>query len=545
MPDASLPSLDAKSADELCSLLVTSEYEYCDSLYILVENFMKPMQQQQIISSSDVKAVFSNLSKIQIFADSLYEQLNLSFSMSFEHLCADLASIVQQNIKGFQLYCEYTQNHQSNSSSITQVLQNAQVINFVQQQQQLTGRDFVQLLAAPVTRLAQYVTLFNAISAAWPQSQRELANAIAQLIQATERAGPTSSSGTGHRMVSQLQTRLFKDSVDLCSADAAAGERAVVKYGRQALLLQSVATQEYTWKPIILCLFNDCILYGWASKDKGTHHSPEYKCKAVVRLDRHMQVEAMAQAVQEASYAHLDLRYAFRMNCPTLSDFVPFIVQCASEAEMHLWMTSIADTVRKFNSNKAEQQCPRTEFEERIMKKSSQQTQPTQQRTPQTQLRAFQQQQQPQQHPQQQQQPQPPSSFRGNFQTSRQAQSLHPQPPPLAPALPRFVQTPDGNLVSHSAPSPPPMSVSDAHMRAQADADAQAQADAEAQAEADAQAEAEAAAERARSISAEQRQEVLQEALAESLDKYRQLVHNPEDDEGDAPPEDDEWREDD
>lgn len=151
-------------AKEIFEELLETEKAYIETLRIIVEIFVRPMREKQILNKVQLSNVFSNV-------ETLYEQVNLQLLKRLEALndddtkLASLGEIFYEFAPLFKLYAVYCSNQPNLNSLIVQLKENNEEFKeYLKQAQRLDAcrkLDIQSFLIQPLQRLCKYPLLLK------------------------------------------------------------------------------------------------------------------------------------------------------------------------------------------------------------------------------------------------------------------------------------------------------------------------------------------------------------------------------------------------
>lgn len=166
---------------KLVKELLDTEKVHVDGLTTFVEQFMKPMRQQNMIAPNHLQQMVINIELVHSWHTQFYNNLknrikkdldkpfgdlfNHMASISFSVQLANFDSLFFQKIPVLrQLYAQFNENYQKALELYRNTLETNRTFgSFVEKKRQETGKDFLHYLYMPIQRVIAYDSLLKDI----------------------------------------------------------------------------------------------------------------------------------------------------------------------------------------------------------------------------------------------------------------------------------------------------------------------------------------------------------------------------------------------
>jgi hypothetical protein len=313
--------------------LMTEQHYFHNALRLGYENYYKRLKAiaelydegKLVIPETDINRLFSNLCVLYDFHKGLYRDLmDLRLQGT---LIKQLGKLMLKMTQYFKVYSAYVALYNDQQQFLDNLInKNPKFWDFCVINEKIFSCNLSSILLAPVCRLPQYLFfLGNIYKKLDPMSQEglDLEDAILSVKQVTDEIAKRLNDETRKKQVISLQKQF--GLIDLVTPS-----RYVVRMGN----LKKVPSTSFVWrsdaKKCFFVLFNDMLMYGIKSKDKG-------RVKHMFSI-----VGINAREITDGTLKGLD--HAFRINTPVKS----FVVLGSSEADRSEWIECINMTAQSY-----------------------------------------------------------------------------------------------------------------------------------------------------------------------------------------------------
>jgi len=157
-----------------CQELVDTEKSYCETMKIMVEKFMKPLEaaaetENEMLNKVQISLIFKNIPAIYEFSHKLHEELAEAFTHYDEEGPIPIAQVFLDKFSDWQLYIKYVEDYQSASNTLINLKRTPQTERFnrfmaqCQRSKECKQSHLKDLIVLPVQRFLKYHTIFEGI----------------------------------------------------------------------------------------------------------------------------------------------------------------------------------------------------------------------------------------------------------------------------------------------------------------------------------------------------------------------------------------------
>ncbi|KAL6067253.1 RHO1 GDP-GTP exchange protein 2 [Balamuthia mandrillaris] len=315
-------SADERKRQDVIFELIETEKQYVQDLNILIEVYLKPIQERQLLSRQEIGVIFSNIEAIHRDVNKgLLEEL---LARQKEHIAirkiGDLFSDRGVLFKLYAVYCsnqpiiadklkEYTEKHPDFNGFLDST--------FTRPECRLLHID--SFLIAPLQRICKYPLLLKELLKYTPKEHEDyedLSNALVKIKEVVELVNERT------RQVENVAQKL----------NLVTSTRSLVREG-EALQLSRKANEKDKKELKHLCLFNDLLLMS-KMKKKEKLYTVEKQIpldQVLVRYVDHFATEEQLDSVFEIVHVGVDI----------------YRLQSASKAEAESWIADLERTTRQ------------------------------------------------------------------------------------------------------------------------------------------------------------------------------------------------------
>jgi len=157
-----------------CQELVDTERSYCDKMRIMIEKFMKPLEdavetENEMLNRVQISLIFKNIPDIYEFSKKLHEDLAAAFARYDEEGPIPIATVFLDKFSEWKIYIKYVEDFHSASATLENLKKTPQTDRFnrfmeqCQKSEECNKSHLKDLIVLPIQRFLKYRLLFEGI----------------------------------------------------------------------------------------------------------------------------------------------------------------------------------------------------------------------------------------------------------------------------------------------------------------------------------------------------------------------------------------------
>jgi hypothetical protein len=256
-----------KRREHAAKELLSTERTYADGLRIMVECYIQPFAMltdtaKQIISTNDIKILFSNCRQLSFFHTQMLAKLTDRLS-EYNATTTRLGDVFVELAPFFKVYQEYVNNYDSAQKHLLELKKNnarfAETLADIEKSPASAGKDLLSYLITPVQRVPRYEMMLAEIVKLTPDEHVD-SEALRTALAGIKKAAVGINEAKRKAESSQRMTNL-----DAAAAGHSAEHQVSPAAAASPLLCSRACCSSRTTsklKEVLLFLFNDVLIVG-------------------------------------------------------------------------------------------------------------------------------------------------------------------------------------------------------------------------------------------------------------------------------------------
>ncbi|KAG4099027.1 hypothetical protein H8356DRAFT_1669871 [Neocallimastix lanati (nom. inval.)] len=157
-----------------CQELVETEKSYCDKMRIMIDKFMKPLEdavetENEMLNRIQISLIFKNIPDIYEFSYKLHKELEVAFSQYDNEGPIPIATVFLNKFSDWKIYIKYVEDFHSASATLENLKKSPQTDRFnrfmeqCQKSEECNKSHLKDLIVLPIQRFLKYRLLFEGI----------------------------------------------------------------------------------------------------------------------------------------------------------------------------------------------------------------------------------------------------------------------------------------------------------------------------------------------------------------------------------------------